>query len=265
MSKMEWLIEVSETFLDGNDLADAVEKRGGKVHRMKDMRLPYPVWPRLDGYPLAFGSCNFITRVCRQPQLSEGVFDFHSQLRCSHYYHHIYDMFRGWRCFMPQGAIKHAKMGIERMFGQQVFIRPDSATKQFDGHVFDVCKLDEADTDPHLSRASGDLVVLANVCSFQQEYRVFCRNGKAVCHSSYIPLDSEWIPAPPDVVAFAEKAAERLKEAVGTMVVVDVGTHVMGDPLSLIEINGVNSSGFYGCDLEAYIGAMEAEFIERRN
>lgn len=278
MLKIEWVVETGEVFLDGRDLANAIEARGGKVHRIYG-RAPHLAWPRIEGgsIPLGFGSCNFILMMSRQPTLCEGVLDSHSDLRCSNYYHYVYDLIKGPRIFMPHGALKHAVPELKKIFGDKVFVRPDAAIKQFDGQVFDTDKLAEADTDIRLSRSKESMVVLGQVQSFDKEYRVFCRNGKAFGHSSYIPLDKEWEPAPKEVVELAETVAKRLLDSVRSMVVVDIGetkTEMFdGDPrsgsfakigdgppeFSLIEINGVNSSGFYGCDLNAFIEAMEAE------
>jgi len=270
MSDIEWVIEAGDVFLDGRDLANAVEKRGGKVHRILS-RSPNFVWPRVEGIPVGFGSCNFVLSMSRQPSLCNGIFDFHAQLRCSNYYQSVYDMILGSRIFMPHGALKYSVSSMEKIFGSKVFIRPDSAIKEFDGQVFETRTLAEADTNIHLCRSKGNLIVLGEVCHFDREYRVFCRNGKAFGHSSYMPLDKEWEPAPEDAIAMAESAAQRLLESVGSMVVVDIGATYHSfkriskteiketGGMSLIEINGINSSGFYGCDLNAYIQAMEEE------
>lgn len=261
MPNIEWVVETGEIFLDGRDLANAIEARGGKVHRVYG-RAPIMAWPNVEGVPLGFGSCNFIMGMSREKILCEGVLDYHQQLKCSNYYHDVYDMILGPRVFMPNGCLGHSAKEIEKMFGPKVFVRPDAAVKEFDGQVFSIEELAKAGTDIRLSRNSRGMVVLGKVFEFDKEYRVFCRNGKAFCHSSYIPLDKEWEPAPRDVLDLAEEAALRLYESVGSMIVVDVGRGKQG--LSLIEINGVNSSGFYGSDLNAFIEAMEAEVLARQ-
>lgn len=266
----EWIVEVSEDFLDGERVAQAVENKGRTVHRIQGLH--YYTYPRISGVPIGYGSNNFILKMSRQPHISEGVFDWHNRLRCSNYYNYVYPE---GRIFLPYGSLKFAWENLLSMYGEEVFIRPDSSLKPFDGQVVKTRDLKDIETHPSaLNRAADDMIVIDKVREIGTEYRVFCRNGKAVCHSSY--LTTEFHPAPKAVIDFAEVVAKKLIEPVNTVLSVDVTVDRAGRFIRtgkdspeerscrLIEIGGVNSAGLYGCDINAFIEMMEAEAEERR-
>ena len=254
----QWIIEISEDFPDGARVADAVRAKGGDAETV-DASSPTFVWPSIVGIPIGCGSVNFILKMLRQRFVNEGVLDFTEGLRCSTYYHYVYDMLCRRAMFLPFGALPHADV---RFFGDEVFIRPDAAIKQFDGQVIRTADLKRPGGILGIARGIGGLVVLSEVVEMGDEYRVFCRNGEAMCWSMYKPTVSPIVPK--EVILMAEKAAKRLIESTGSVISVDVAKNAEGQ-LRLVEVNGVNAAGLYACDLEAFISMMEAEARERRS
>lgn len=260
---MEWLVEISPEFSDGKRVADYLEANGKKVHRIQ-MESPFgpPAWPRTQD-PIGYGSVNFCLKMNRQPPVCEGIFDNYMGLRCSNYYNYVYGMLGRTAILLPAGALADAI--LEPIFGQRVFVRPDASIKEFDGQIVETNKLRQPRMIPALARLTDGLVVLSAPIHIGKEYRVFCRNGEAITSSSYeVPAreGQEYHPAPQDVVMFAEEAAKLLRMPVGNILAVDVADY--HGLLRLVEVNGVNSAGLYGCDIGKFVEAMEAEALERR-
>jgi hypothetical protein len=207
--------------------------------------------------------------MLRQPVVSGGIFDRFEQLRCSNYYHHVYWALGRTAIFVPFGALPEMLHNetVKRLFGDYVFIRPDAAIKEFTGKVISTDPRPQArGLPPEFARARGGLVVLADKTDIGDEYRVFCRHGKAVCSSSCDVNGRVSNSVPKGAIELAEKVSLALEEACGRFISVDIGIEKqkpIGAPqVRLIEVNGVNSAGLYGCDVDAFVNAMEAEAEE---
>jgi hypothetical protein len=213
-------------------------------------------WPDVPAPHVAYGTMATLTRMRRHRPLAGAVFDDYPALRCSAYYRAVYDLLGRAAVIAPMAALAH--LPLARMFGERVFVRSDSNFKHFAAASLDAA---DAPRFADARRAHWDeLVVVSEVIDPGEEFRCFCRDGRAFCHSAY-PREP-WGPAPPEVVAFAEGAARRILEAGGpNMVTVDVGAG--RDRMRLIEVGGVNSWGLYGSDPDAFIAAMEAEALAR--
>jgi hypothetical protein len=232
-------------------------------------RLPDPIivsrtkagsydWPAIDGPVVLYGTMRMVTRALREPGLANRVFDHYPALRCSSYYRAIYDLLGRTSVIVPFTAL-HV-VDWRRMFGDQVFVRPDSNYKLFAARVVAVDAIHELVSAEQLHR--DELVVVSEVVELGPEYRCFCRGGRVVCHSAY--PGEPYTPAPPDAIAFAEQAAARLGDVLGSaMMTIDVA--LGRDRPRLVEAGGVNSWGLYGCDVDAFIAAMEDEARARHD
>jgi len=259
---MEWIVEISPEFSDGQRVADYLKTQGKIVHEMTD-RPSTLVWPRALETSIGYGSVNFCLRMSRQPAICEGIFDWYIGLRCSTYYNQVYDMLGRNAVFLPYGALEHVNYATMFPGHKKLFVRPDASIKEFDGKIFSVEDLKRANELPEFSRNRDGLVVVSEVVRMGKEYRVFCRGGEAICSSSYqIPPDPDvaFVPAPQDVVLYAEEASRRLLDS-GNILAIDVADD--HGVLRLVEINGVNSAGLYGCNIGKFVDAMEAEALER--
>jgi ATP-grasp domain-containing protein len=211
------------------------------------------VWPDVEGPVVGYGTMRTMTRM-RRSKLARAVFDDYASLRCSSYYGAIYDLLGRAAFLIPMAALGH--LDLRRHLGERVFIRSDSNYKLFAAEALPATEAARFLEQRWEHR--DELVVVAEVVALGDEYRVFCRRGKAFCHSSY-PVEP-YRPAPPEVVAFAEAAAERLAGVVPSgMLTVDVA--VGADRLRIVEVGGVNSWGIYGSDIDAFIATMEAEAL----
>ena len=143
----------------------------------------------------------------------------------------------------------------------RMFLRPCKDTKAFCGKVFgneefhewrdEVMKL-EAD-----SVLRGEtMVTVAPVKEIHREFRFFVVDGQTITGSQYklgrqIVLDGA---VEPDIVAFAQQMVDLWQPA--RAFVLDVALTEEG--LKIVEINNLNSAGFYACDVMKIVAAVEA-------
>lgn len=215
------------------------------------------VWPEVKYPCVAYGTMRKMMMMVRQPGICEAVFDDYVALRCSHYYRYVYP-FLGRRAFIvPFAALRCVEW--RTVFGERMFVRPDSNAKPFDAAVVEVDKLVEF-AERYWHRGQNELVVVSEVVDLGQEYRCFCRNGRVFCNSSY--PEPPYRRAPQKVIDFAQSIARVLLDAgFSSMLTIDIAE---GDVLRLVEIGGVNSWGIYGGSVEAFVLAMEKEALERQ-
>ncbi|HEU4535134.1 MAG TPA: ATP-grasp domain-containing protein [Polyangiaceae bacterium] len=247
-----WLLEFDPDFPGPALVAPHVE-----AHVVLGPRRPWDdEWPEVAPPFVAYGTMRTLRAMQRRPGLSAAVFDHYPSLRCSSYYRAVYDLLGRVAYILPLGGLPHAR--LERAFGARAFVRPDTNDKRLAAQPLDTARVAEF---VELYREHRDeLVVVSEFVELGDEYRCFCRDGRAFCHSSY-PAEP-YRPAPPEVVAFAERAAARLAAVVPSrMLSVDVAAGA-GGALRLVEVGGVNSWGLYGGDPRAFVAAMEAEALE---
>jgi hypothetical protein len=251
--RVTWLIELDPDFPGPEQLLSS-----GEIESvlLEPSERPWDVrWPEVEPPFVAYGTMHTLLRLARHPTLGPSVFDHFPSLRCSAYYRKLYDLLRREAFIVPMSALRH--VDLERHFGGAVFVRPETNFKLFPAGII---QTHEADRLLSLFPEHHDeLVVISEVVEMGQEYRCFCRDGRVFCHSSY--PQEPYHPAPPEVVAFAEQVAARLRGDVPSgMLSVDVS--VSGAGLRLVEVGGVNSWGVYGADIRAFVAAMEAEARE---
>jgi hypothetical protein len=252
MNPVTWILELTPEFTDPELLTKHVQQHV----TLEYSGINFRDWPQVQGPAVAFGTFRCLTQMQRNPDLCNFIFDDYAQLACTSYYSYLYRYLGRLAFIVPMSALPH--MQLAPIFGSSIFIRPDSNKKPFEAAVVPLNSIE------HYLRSHpqnhDELVVVSEVLQIDREFRCFCRNGKVFAHSSY--KEDVYSPAPPEVIAFAEEIATDALQTLGlNMLTVDVA--VCGDTLKLIEIGGVNSWGFYGCDLKAFIEVMEAEARER--
>lgn len=228
--------------------------------------LDAPIWlpadPRVSPWPdpppgplVAFGAMRTLRRLARHAPLSRAVLDDWSRLSCSSYYAYIYDLLGRDAVFVPMSALH--SFGIEQRFGERVFVRPDGNHKPFEARL-----IGRDDVEMFLAQHKNyhdELIVLSEPVRFVAEWRCWCRAGALVTASSY--PGPPWSQPPPEAVALALEAARRLDGGIGEgFYTVDVGVLDTGR-VALVECGGVGSWGLYGCDLEAFVVACEAQAV----
>jgi hypothetical protein len=246
MSNVTWLIEPHPDFPAAEQLL-ALLPQAIKLHAQVSGQ---ESWPEVEGPVVAYGTMRTLTRMQRHPTLYRAVFDDYPLLRFSSYSRVVYDLLGRAPMIVPMTALPF--LPLKDWFGERAFVRSDSNFKLFASEVLPIDDL-RALPQRH-AQHKDELVVLCRAVHLGPEFRVFCRDGQVVTHSSY--PDSPYRPAPADVLAFAREVAARLLTLGIRCVTVDVAK---GDRLRLVEIGGWNSWGLYGADPSGFISAMEAE------
>lgn len=254
MTRPRWLLERSPHFTDPERLLPLVE---APILIEHGELIGHEALPALSGPLAAFGTMSRMRGLLRRPGAADAVFDVYAELRCTRYYRHVYPHLGRAAVFVPMAAMAH--LPLRRLFGEQVFVRPDDNTKPFQAAVIST---DREAVAEHLrlngAHADG-LVVLSEVVALGPEFRCFVRDGVVFAHSSY--PERPYRPAPAPVIAFAEQVARDLACTGMNLLTVDVAWGA--DRLRLVEVGGVNSWGLYGADEAAFVAAMEAEALRR--
>lgn len=153
------------------------------------------------------------------------------------------------------------------------FIRPIEDSKAFSGKVYDhyefhewkdkVCAMEESSIT---GLNKNQLVQVSSIKEIYSEYRFWVVKGKIVCASQYKEGNR---------VIYRDDVPEAYFEFVRAMIdiwqphdafVIDVAS-VPDDGdgwrgIKIVEINTLNSSGFYACDIQKLVMALEDNFNE---
>lgn len=156
---------------------------------------------------------------------------------------------------------QHAKIPLSR-----AFVRPIEDTKVFAGTVFDqenfewwrhrICDLNEHPNGTTL--ASNTLVQVCSLRKIWSEYRFWVVRGKIVTSSLYKMGNKVRYEngAPEDVTEFVE---DRIAEwEPHDAFVIDAADTPEG--IKIVEINTLNSSGYYDADIQKLVMAIEESF-----
>lgn len=155
--------------------------------------------------------------------------------------------------FHPLSDLRRLAEGLTT----QVFVRPEAETKAFAGRLYDGMSmlrwldgLDRADW----AGTDDPLFAVAPVRPCRTEWRVWIVDGVPIAGCRY-GLDGRADPAPdlPDRIAAFARRAVALHDPLPAYVL-DVGEDAAG--LGVIELNAVNSAGFYAADIGAIVAAL---------
>ncbi len=147
-----------------------------------------------------------------------------------------------------------------------LFIRPCEDTKSFNGTVFDYNDFDEWRHrvinlgETYGSLTADTMVSYASPKNISKEFRFFVVDGKIVGQSQYgkryaRALNQNYQALVDDgAIAFAQKMIDIWCPARGF--VIDIAD-LQNDEYKVIEINNLNSSGFYAIDLQKFVMAIE--------
>lgn len=156
-----------------------------------------------------------------------------------------------------------------------VFIRPVHDTKAFSGMVVDrheavdfLQQLNTIEEEEFAPVHRNTEIMVSSVKKIYAEYRLFVVNGNVVTGSMYKQgnqvIHDDNVPR--DVIIFAHKMIGEWQSKVDIRIipetrvpakafVVDIADTPEG--MKVIEINNINSSGFYGADVQKIIMAIE--------
>ncbi|MFG6082827.1 ATP-grasp domain-containing protein [Paracoccus litorisediminis] len=163
---------------------------------------------------------------------------------------------------LPLDELKKRKEQLRRIYGQRIFLRPDSSMKQFAGQVIHLDDLEfELNSLIQVHHLTGDLLVVVDRAReiAEDEYRFWLVGGGIATMAGYNHRQVQAKPCPEAIHQAAERYA-RWMEAVIEPVVADFVMGNDGEP-RLVELNAVSTSGFYaGMDANALIVAMNRLF-----
>ncbi len=166
--------------------------------------------------------------------------------------------------YMPLGMISRNKSMIHDLFGDHIFIRPDSGFKSFTG--FDV-KLDNLDYELSALKQTkhpfdNELCLIARARPIKCENRFVICEGQVVTGSQYRWDDvlMTRIDLHPDCLAFAERVAAASWQ-LDTVYTVDIFLcEERGARIG--EFNSFASSGLYQSDTDAIVSAVSAAALK---
>jgi len=165
---------------------------------------------------------------------------------------------------MLNADARFSKLKEAHVVDEFVFIRPVGDGKQFAGEVMTrddfhtwrdrVVALDGESTFTTLT--GDDLVVLAHPKAIHAEYRFYVVDGVVITGSMYKRGDRVHYSAQVDdrVRDFAQARADQWRP--NRAFCLDVAETPAA--LKVIEINSINSSGFYACDMGKFVNAINA-------
>lgn len=147
-------------------------------------------------------------------------------------------------------------------FQNETFIRPCDDSKSFPGTIISrtdfkewqkrVCQLDSSEN----GLSANSLVVVASPKTIYREYRFFVVDAEVISGSLYkigdqIHHDSNVDPL---VWKFAQEMVDRWRPA--RAFVIDIAM-VVEDGLCVVEINNINSAGFYGANVPKIVFSID--------
>jgi hypothetical protein len=168
--------------------------------------------------------------------------------------------------FMLNDDAEFCAFGDVKFEGSR-FIRPVHDSKSFSGTVVTAEEFDEWKTrvldvtDGFTTLKMDTPVMIAKPKEIGIEARFFVVDGKVVTGSSYRTFNRQILyqridmnnPLFSDTLRFAQEMVYRFQP--DRAFVMDIGG--LGDELRVVEINCINNSGFYACDMGAVVRALE--------
>jgi hypothetical protein len=210
-------------------------------------------------------AARIIQRSC--PNLSRGLFVDFEFMKFHRYSAYIPDgmLLNEEFIMMPFKQVERSKAVLERCFGKQVFMRPDSSGKCFSGvslHLEDLEQEMFALRQIH-SVDPEELVVIAPHKDLpEEEFRFWLIDGVAYSPAGYMfdQPHKKAGPCPANIQEAAHTLANHL-ETINNAVVADfVATP---DGPKLVELNGISTSGFYpDMNLSQIIDALKTLMMD---
>jgi len=194
MNKVKWLFE-KDVFEDNTDkMIEEVEFQG-----MKALVVPYV--PFDDDIVIRcsqmlgdeecvvfYGSLNFGKKLQRKLPWVPGVYLNEKTFECTTYYPKLGNLLLHYDDFimLPYGSLYDKEDMLFKMFGDKLFIRPNSGTKEFTGFVTSPHRFEERvklagfyDVEPEL------LVLVSKAFDLEREWRFVIVDGKVISGSLY--------------------------------------------------------------------------------
>lgn len=196
-----------------------------------------------------------------------GAFGFKTDTNTSYYMGQLPSrhFFNDDAIYLPFGSILNRKEQLASLFGNHIFIRPDSGFKSFTGFDVTTDKLEFELSALKQTKNIGshEMCQIASAKEIQSEYRIIICNQKVITGSQYRwdgKMDIR-IDVHSDAWSFAESAVAKAPWQLDTCYVVDI--FIGKDGPKIGEFNSFASAGLYHCDMDAIVEAVsEAALAE---
>lgn len=198
---------------------------------------------------VVYGPIQFVRENLR---FFPGAFGFKENVSTSSYMSSLNNdyFFNKDAIWLPFGSILSRKTQLNCIFGDRIFIRPDSGYKTFTGFSFDIQREIEFELQfikETTNLADNAMCLLASEKKIDAEYRLVIANKKVIAGSQYSWENRMDVRIDVDPIAweFAEKIANeqwQLDHAYVVDIFVSDGVATIG------EFNSFSSSGLYNCD-----------------
>ncbi len=255
---MKWYVQ--QNLGSERDLAAmerACDKHGHGFERIayQPFSLHPPSVPH-DEPALFYGAPNLIRLVAQAQRWSPGVYWSDEAFRASAWGDAYQEDQLNRRAIFTQ---LDALLGSGRSDEEVVFLRPDRDLKEFAGSVLTMEELrrwavNALQEDTTLDGAMR--VLVGPAIEIDAEWRCFVVDGEVVAASLYRAAGELSVSegAPREVVLFCERLS--LKWSPARVFIMDIAAHQ--GHLSVIEINGFHSSGFYAASIDRVIDAVSS-------
>lgn len=160
--------------------------------------------------------------------------------------------------WLPWGLIGSHKDQLRSLFGNHLFIRPDSGFKSFTGFDVSIENLDFELSALQQTKhpSANEMCLIAKAKHIQGEYRLVICNHEIVTGSQYRwndRLDIR-IDVHSDAWAFAESVVAKANWQLDIVYTVDIFLGEDGPRIG--EFNSFASAGLYNCDMDAIVDAV---------
>lgn len=165
-------------------------------------------------------------------------------------------------CIMlPYANILHSKYMIESIFGEHIFIKPNSPWKPFTGFDVKIEHLDwEFNSFSQLEKiARSELVIISDYKQIDNtEFRFWCINEEIITCAPY-SWHNELKPIPPEAFSFVEDVLNDIYEHTSDGIVIDIVN--TPDGFKVVELNAISTSGWYhGMDVEKLLSRIQENY-----
>lgn len=174
----------------------------------------------------------------------------------------------GEDCLNYLGRVVTLRNASQETLGEHInkfFVRPCADNKSFSGQVMDWEDFDEwrdkvvaleNEENSMTTLQPDDRIVMAPLRKIYSETRFYVIDGELVTGSQYKAGDQVFYSS--DVMPFIKEFAQKMIEKwqPNRAFVLDIADTEEGP--KVIEINAINSSGFYACDMGKYVAAINA-------
>ena len=257
MAKVNWLIEKDVFEENIERFRETILKQGMSLYECEnDFSSNYNIFPE-KSCVVFYGSLNLMRRLFHTKNWVPGGWCNLDNFKCSTYYSYFSDyLLNSDYVFLPLNEFIRQKDFIFSIFGNEIFVRPDSGYKEFTGKViFSKEKIDLNTFDIGFYYDNSNIMILiSSVKKVLREWRFVVTEKEIVTGTCY-KVDKELGVDEgnyENAFNFAQKIISEVKWMPDPIYTLDVCERDNGR-LYVLEINGFSTSGLYDCDIEKIV------------